>query len=102
MSGSSSNQNDGVQKSCVVSGKVFVVTVVGLIVLALGLGLGLGLGLKDNNDAGVQNDDMTWMTRSVSLPSTLWPQYSDGDLSGVYGGFSPADIPGGLSYDTMI
>jgi len=102
MSGSSSNQNDGVQKSCVVSGKVFVVTVVGLIVLALGLGLGLGLGLKDNDDAGVQNDDMTWMTRSVSLPSTLWPQYSDGDLSGVYGGFSPADIPGGLSYDTMI
>lgn len=85
------------------SGKVFLLTIAGLVVLALGLGLGLGLGLKDDDHNGTSNvplaaqTDRSWMSEPVSLPSNLW----SGD-KGVYGGYSPADIPGGLSYDTMV
>ena len=82
-----------------VSGKVFLLTITGLIVLALGLGLGLGLGLKDNDDntnLAFQND-LSWMSEPITLPSNLW----SGE-NGVYGGYSPADIPGGLSDDTMV
>jgi hypothetical protein len=91
------------EKGFTVSGKVFVLTVTGLIVLALGLGLGLGLGLKDNGDDKNTNqslafqNDLSWMAEPVSLPSNLW----SGE-NGVYGGYTPAEIPGGLSYDTMV
>ena len=81
-----------------VSGKVFLLTITGLIVLALGLGLGLGLGLKDNDDntnLAFQND-LSWMSEPITLPSNLW----SGE-NGVYGGYSPADIPGGLSESAL-
>ena len=91
------------EKGFTVSGKVYILTVTGLIVLALGLGLGLGLGLKDNGDDKNTNqslafqNDLSWMAEPVSLPSNLW----SGE-NGVYGGYTPAEIPGGLSYDTMV
>lgn len=107
-----SNQNDieqqehtGVapEKGFTVSGKVYILTVTGLIVLALGLGLGLGLGLKDNGDDTNTNqslafqNELSWMAEPVSLPSNLW----SGE-NGVFGGYTPAEIPGGLPYDTMV
>lgn len=91
------------EKGFTVSGKVYILTVTGLIVLALGLGLGLGLGLKDNGDDNNTNqslafqNDLSWMAEPVSLPSNLW----SGE-NGVFGGYTPAEIPGGLPYDTMV
>eukprot|EP00890_Picochlorum_soloecismus_P005084 jgi/Picsp_1/5577/NSC_02936-R1_tpr domain protein len=87
----------------VVSGRVFVLTVTGLIVLALALGLGLGLGLGLKNDDGdVSTDvsslsDRSWISEPASLPPRLWSEDN-----GIYGGYSPAGIPGGLSNDSMV
>lgn len=97
--GSGSTRNK--KATFLVSGKVFVLTIVGLIVLALGLGLGLGLGLN-NDDGDVSTDvsslsERSWMSEPASLPMRLW----SGD-NGIYGGYSPASIPGGLSNDTMV
>ncbi|WPT13424.1 hypothetical protein PSENEW3_00001264 [Picochlorum sp. SENEW3] len=88
------------KKARSVSLAVYLITVGGIVVIALGLGLGLGLGLKDNDkDASFDEnaESLAFMTSDATLPARLWS-----GNAGVFGGYSPADIPGGLSTETML